>query len=119
MSVSRKRPAEPAKANETKFVVGMYCGAAYHDWAFACSGQKMAKSQARNVERGHGVVGLAHRSREVDRKAKTRAGRSTQEETRRGRVGAMHVVAAARTFWVCGTEKCPCEFATDGVCGGS
>ena len=35
MSVSRKRPAEPAKANETKFVVGMYCGAAYHDWAFA------------------------------------------------------------------------------------
>ena len=35
MSASRKRPAEPAKANETKFVVGMYCGAAYHDWAFA------------------------------------------------------------------------------------
>ena len=69
--------------------------------------------------RWYGVVGLAHRSREVDWKAKTRAGRSTQEETRRGRVGAMHVVAAARTFWVCGTEKCPCEFATDGVCGGS
>ena len=35
MSASRKRPAEPAKANETKFVVGMYCGAAYHDWVFA------------------------------------------------------------------------------------
>ena len=35
MSASCKRPAEPAKANETKFVVGMYCGAAYHDWAFA------------------------------------------------------------------------------------
>ena len=69
--------------------------------------------------RWDGVVGLAHRSREVDRKAKKRAGRSTQEETRRGRVGAMHMVAAERTFWVCGTEKCPCEFATDGACGGS
>ena len=27
----------------------------------------------------------------------------------------MHMVAAARTFWLCGTEKCPSEFATDGV----
>ena len=69
--------------------------------------------------RWDGVVGLAHRSREVDRKAKTRAGRSTQEETRRGRASAMHAVAAARTFWSCGTEKCPFKFATDGVCGGS
>jgi hypothetical protein len=34
-SASGKRPAEPDKSNETKFVVGMYCGAAYHDWAFA------------------------------------------------------------------------------------
>ena len=69
--------------------------------------------------RWYGVVGLAHRSREVDRKAKTRAGRSTQEETRRGRASAMHAVAAARTFWLCGTEKCPSDFATEGVCGGS
>ena len=51
--------------------------------------------------------------------AKKRAGRSTQEETRRGRASAMHAVAAARTFWLCGTEKCPFKFATDGVCGGS
>ena len=35
MSAGRKRPAEPEKSHETKFVVGMYCGAAYHDWAFA------------------------------------------------------------------------------------
>ena len=35
MPVTRKRPAEPEKSHETKFVVGMYCGAAYHDWAFA------------------------------------------------------------------------------------
>ena len=28
-------------------------------------------------------------------------------------------VAAARTFWSCGTEKCPFKFAADGVCGGS
>ena len=27
----------------------------------------------------------------------------------------MHMVAAARTFWLCGTEKCPSEFATDRV----
>ena len=27
----------------------------------------------------------------------------------------MHVVAAARTLWSRGTEKCPSEFATDGV----
>ena len=27
----------------------------------------------------------------------------------------MHVVAAARPFWLCGTEKCPSEFATDRV----
>ena len=45
--------------------------------------------------------------------------RSTQEETRRGRAGAMHAVVAARTFWLCGTAKCPSEFATDGVCGDS
>ena len=31
----------------------------------------------------------------------------------------MRAVAAARTFWLCGTEKCPSDFATDGVCGGS
>ena len=27
----------------------------------------------------------------------------------------MHVVAAARTLWLRGTEKCPSEFATDGA----
>ena len=53
--------------------------------------------------RWYGVVGLAHRSREVDRKAKTRAGRSTQEETRRGMVGAMHALAAVRALWLYGT----------------
>ena len=31
----------------------------------------------------------------------------------------MRAVAAARTFWLCGTEKCPSDFATDGACGGS
>ena len=31
----------------------------------------------------------------------------------------MHAVVAARTFWLCGTEKCLSDFATDGVCGGS
>ena len=42
-----------------------------------------------------------------------------QEGARRGRVGAMHGVAAVRTLWMCGTEKCPCEFATEGASMGS
>ena len=37
----------------------------------------------------------------------------------RGRVGAMHSVAAVRTLWMCGTQKCPCEFATEGASMGS
>ena len=37
-----------------------------------------------------------------------------QEGTRRGRAAAMRVVAAVRALWLCGTEKCPFDFATDG-----
>ena len=31
----------------------------------------------------------------------------------------MRVVAAVRSLWLCGTEKCPCWFATEGVSSGS
>ena len=31
----------------------------------------------------------------------------------------MRVVAAVRTFGLCGTKKCPFEFATEGVSPGS
>ena len=37
-----------------------------------------------------------------------------QEGTRRGRAAAMRVVAAVHALWLCGTEKCPFDFATDG-----
>ena len=39
---------------------------------------------------------------------------SAQEGTRRGRAAAMHVVAAVHALRLCGTEKCPFDFATDG-----
>ena len=39
---------------------------------------------------------------------------SAQEEKRRGRAAATRVVAAVRALWLCGTEKCPFDFATDG-----
>jgi len=42
-----------------------------------------------------------------------------QEGTRRGRAAAMRVVAAVRALWLCGTEKCPFDFATDGDSAGS
>ena len=45
--------------------------------------------------------------------------RSTREGARRGRAGAMRVVAAVRILWMCGTKKCPCEFATEGASMGS
>ena len=50
---------------------------------------------------------------------KKRAGRSTQAEARRGRAGAMGSVAVVHTLRSCGTEKCPCYFATDGASLGS
>ena len=37
-----------------------------------------------------------------------------QEGTRHGRAAAMRVVAAVRALWLCVTEKCPFDFATDG-----
>ena len=39
---------------------------------------------------------------------------TAQEGTRRGRAAAMRVVAAVHALWLCGTEKCPFDFATDG-----
>ena len=39
---------------------------------------------------------------------------TAQEGTRRGGAAAMRVVAAVRALWLCGTEKCPFDFATDG-----
>ena len=41
------------------------------------------------------------------------------EGARRGRAGEMRAVAAVRTLRLCGTEKFPCYFATDGVSTGS
>ena len=38
---------------------------------------------------------------------------SAQEEKRRGRAAATRVVAAVRALWLCGTEKCTFDFATD------
>ena len=39
---------------------------------------------------------------------------AAQEETRRGRAAAVRVVAAVHALLLCGTEKCPFDFATDG-----
>ena len=44
----------------------------------------------------------------------TRRGDTAQEGTRRGRAAAMRVVAAVHALRLCGTEKCPFDFATDG-----
>ena len=59
-------------------------------------------------------MGLAQGSREVESKPKKRGGVTAQEGTRRGRAAAMRVVAAVHALWLCGTEKCPFDFATDG-----
>ena len=39
---------------------------------------------------------------------------SAQEGTWRGWAAAMRVVAAVHALRLCGTEKCPFDFATDG-----
>ena len=45
---------------------------------------------------------------------RNQGGVTAQEGTRRGRAAAMRVVAAVHALWLCGTEKCLIDFATDG-----
>ena len=60
-------------------------------------------------------MGSAQESREVESKPKKRGRVPAQQEgTRRGRAAAMRVVAAVRALRLCGTEKFPFDFATDG-----
>ena len=61
-------------------------------------------------------MGLAQGSREEESDTKETSGVTAQEGTRRGRAAAMRVVAVAavHALWLCGTEKCPFDFATDG-----
>ena len=64
-------------------------------------------------------MGSAQGSREVESETKEmRQGAGTGGNAR-GRAAAMRVVAALRALLLCGAEKCPFDFATDGDSAGS
>ena len=59
-------------------------------------------------------MGSAQGSREVESDTKEmRQGAGTGGNAARG-AAAMRVMAAVHALWLCGTEKCPFDFATDG-----
>ena len=59
-------------------------------------------------------MGSAQGSREVESETKEMRQGAGTGGTRRGRAAAMRVVAAVHALRLCGTEKCPFDFATDG-----